>query len=112
MELKLVKTEKFNSNQTKLATREFYEIEGYEVEVSTYNDGYIHIGVTKKNTDNKYLPSIYSLHDFEKGVIYGFEIQTTSYGKIMMVDDIREMIKAYEQAIEVVEILTEKFINT
>ena len=109
MELRLIKTEKLNSIQTGLITREHYEIGDYEVVVDTYESGYVNL-CTKQKSDIKYLPPIYELHDF--GVLYGFEIQTTSYGKTMMVDDIREMIKAYEQAIEVVEILTEKFINT
>lgn len=110
MELKLVKTEKFNSNQTKLATREYYEIGGYNVIADTYTyESDYKIVSTKQKGDIEYLPSIYELHNF--GVLCGFEISTVSYGSLP-VEDIKEIIKGYEQAIEVVEILTEKFINT
>ena len=108
MELKLIETKKLNNN--KILTRELYEIGDYKVEVDTYENGYVNL-CTKQKRIVEYLPSIYSLYDFNKEVLNGFDISTTSYGKIMGVDDIREMIKAYEQAIEVVEILTEKFIK-
>lgn len=115
MELKLIETEKLNSNQTGLITRELYEIGDYKVEVNTYESAGNRIIYANKRNDVEYLPSIHGLNDYTKGgngALYGFEISTISYGKTMMVDDIREMIKAYEQAVEVVEILTEKFINT
>ena len=111
MELKLTDTRKFNSNEIKITTRDFYEVGDYNVIVDTYEHGFKKVSANPKS-DVEYLPSIYDLHDFnDDGILYGFEISTTSYGKTMMVDDIRKMIKAYEQAIEVVEILTEKFVG-
>ena len=84
---------------------------GYQITDISYEYGFVKISA-KPKSDVRYLPSIYDLHDFaDDGALYGFEISTTSYGKTMMVDDIRKLIKGYEQAIEVVEILKEKFIK-
>lgn len=109
MELKLIKTQNFNKNNIKLLTREHYEIGNYNVVVDTFEDGFTKV-CTRQNGNVKYLPSISELRDFNKDdILYGFEIGTTSYGKTMMVDDIKEVIKGFEHAIEVVQILTEKF---
>jgi hypothetical protein len=111
MELRLIDTKNFNKNNIKLSTREHYEIGDYNVVVDTFEDGFTKI-CTRQKGNIKYLPSISELRNFDKdGVLYGFEIGTTSYGKTMMVDDIKEVVKGFEYAIKVVEILTEKFVN-
>ena len=46
----------------------------------------------------------------EDGIITDFRIQTTSYGALK-VEDTKKFIEAYNEAVEVVEILKAKFVN-
>ena len=96
--------------------REEFECGKYKIDrtASNYmseNKGYtaIHYSITRG--DEKYLPRIYYSDDLGiDGITPKFTIQTTSYGDLDP-EEIKEMIKGYEEAIEVVEALTKKFIK-
>lgn len=109
MKLKLIDTKKLNYNQIGIVVREHYEIGDYKIIADTYNSGFMSINITRKN-GNKYLPLIYVEHDLEECTLCKFSIQTTSYGSLA-INEIEEVIKGFEQAVEVVKILTEKFVN-
>lgn len=59
---------------------------------------------------NNFLPDIYADTDDNEGIITNFTIQTTSYGTLN-VGDTKRFIEAYKEAVEVVEILIDKFVN-
>lgn len=59
---------------------------------------------------NDFLPSIFANDEKEDGNITDFEIQTPSYGTLK-VEDAKRFIEAYKEAVEVVEILKDKFVN-
>ena len=60
---------------------------------------------------NDFLPAIFADDENENGIITDFRIQTTSYGTLK-VEDAKKFIEAYNEAVAVVEILTNKFITT
>lgn len=67
---------------------------------------------TTPNFDaNDFLPAIFADDENEDGIITDFRIQTTSYGTLK-VEDAKKFIEAYNEAVAVVEILTDKFITT
>lgn len=109
MKLKLIDTKELNCSQIGIVAREYYEIGGYKVITDTYDSGFISVNITRKN-GNKYLPLIYGEYDLEECTLCKFVIQTTSYGSLE-IDEIEDVIKGFEQAIEVVKILTEKFVR-
>ena len=59
---------------------------------------------------NAFLPSIFADDEKEDGTITDFRIETTSYGTLK-VEDAKRFIEAYKEAVEVVEILKDKFVN-
>lgn len=59
---------------------------------------------------NDFLPYIFADDEKEDGIITDFKIQTTSYGTLK-VEDAKKFIEAYNEAVEVVEILKDKFVN-
>ena len=59
---------------------------------------------------NDFLPCIFADDENEDGNITDFEIQTTSYGTLK-VEDTKKFIEAYNEAVEVAEILKAKFVN-
>lgn len=67
----------------------------------------------KKMFSIEYLPEIY-FYDletmFSKDATPYFKIATTSYGS-MTTDEVKKMIASYQEAVEVVEALTDKFIE-
>lgn len=66
---------------------------------------------TRPNIEsNDFLPDIYADTDDNEGIITDFIIQTTSYGALN-VEDTKRFIEAYQEAVEVVEVLKDKFIN-
>lgn len=85
-----------------------YELGGYEVTVTTYDSGLQYINV-RTDKQNRYQPEIYPREDMADNVI-GFAIQTTSYGALRP-DEIRKVIEAMEEAIEVVNVLTKAFVK-
>ena len=112
MELKLV-VEKYVEDKFSIASAnkrkvEVYEIGNYSVKVVTYPSRAHYITV-RKEVGGEYLPEIYC-RDNDDGGVCGFEIQTTSYGAISA-EETKKMIAALNEAVEIVNILTEKFIN-
>ena len=66
---------------------------------------------TTPNIDaNDFLPVIFADDEDEDGTITDFSIKTTSYGTLK-VEDTKKFIEAYNEAVEVVEILKSKFVN-
>lgn len=104
-ELKLTLTSVKNIADKKV---ELYEIADYTVTVVSNDCG--SRWITIRENKSEYLPAIYCRDDME-GNVLGFEIQTTSYGSLPTTE-IKKMVEALEMAVEVVEILTEKFVST
>ena len=102
MEMKLV--EAFEVDDRKVAR---YEIGDYKVKDLTYSWGH-RVEVSTRNRE-RYLPDIYCRTD-DEGVIVGFEVQTTSYGALAA-EEIKKVIAGLEEAVQVVEILTVKFVE-
>lgn len=91
---------------------ETYKIGRYEVEhfVTTYESGVV-IESIYVNGEFKaeYLPDIQYYDDwFNEGANKCFKIQTTAYGALNP-EEIKKVIAGYNEAMEVVAILTEKF---
>lgn len=96
-----------------------YTIGNYKVEhlVTCFNGNVepsinINVSLNWEDHHENYLPEIY-FNDMwfkPKKDRYYFSIQTTSYGSFRP-DDIKKIIAGYQQAVEVVEVLTEKFIT-
>lgn len=103
MELKLVA-----STQDGNSTLHKYEIGDYTVyDEQTEDNKYSDIIIVLKDTANRYSPKIYT--DQKSGSnIKGFEIETKGYGSLD-IKDIEDVIKGYQNAIEVVKILTDKY---
>lgn len=89
-------------------TLKAYELGSYEVSVITYDSGWQSISI-RPDRQNRYLPEIYPRDDLE-GHIFGFDIQTTSYGALPA-DQIRKVIEGLEEAIKAAEILTKEFVK-
>ena len=109
--LTLVK-EKREERDQNFALYQLYEIGDYKVSVATYTfkncDSFKSITVTQNN-DVEFLPHIY--FEREPGEDYGkFKIQTTSYGA-MDVEQIKKIIKGYEEALMIVDALQNSVLN-
>ena len=102
MKMKLIDTIKKEGR-----TAEIYEIGRYTVKVVTYEGGFKHISVRTERDD--YLPEIYCRDDIE-GRVFGFEVQTTSYGAISP-DEIRKVVAGLEEAAKVAEFLNMEFVE-
>lgn len=89
----------------------FYEIGRYQVEhyVKTLESGKVfdRVNVCPDWTE-EYLPEIEFDDEYEGHEWRRFYIQTASYGPLEP-DDIREVVAGYQEALEVVEVLTEAF---
>lgn len=103
-ELKLTLTNTKTVEDKKI---ELYEIADYTVKVVSHDCGLRWITIREHKSE--YLPTIYCRDDME-GNVLGFEIQTTSYGSLPTAE-IKKIVEALEMAVEVVEILTEKFVS-
>lgn len=105
MELKLV--------ETKIKERENRKVDiytvgnNYTVYVNTYEDGHLCVDIKEKR--DEYVPLIYARSELF-GELSGFEIQTTSYGSLSA-EEIKKMVAALNEAVEVVEILTKEFVK-
>lgn len=88
---------------------EHYTIGRYEIDLTTYKSGNRYINTRVDREDNRYIPEIYCIDNLD-GKILRFEIQTTSYGALNA-DEIKKVIAGYNEALEVVEILTKEFVN-
>lgn len=102
MEMKLIEKKTVNDKDVKI-----FEIGRYTVKEITYEGGYKSIEVRKATKG--YTPEIYCIDDLD-GNILGFEVQTTSYGSLRT-NEIRKLIIALEEAAQVAEILTAKFVK-
>ena len=107
MEVYLIKTlEKENMK------REIYQIGSYGFNYEVYVD-YIagaFSSIWIKNDHEQFKPGIY-YRDFSAfdGSAPKFEIQTTSYGALYA-EDIQQVVKGYQVALEVVDILSKLFL--
>ena len=105
MELKLIASAQDGNN-----TAHKYEIGDYVVYDEQVEDNkYSEIFVVLKDTAKRYSPKIYTDQKFGSN-IKGFEIETKGYGSLDT-KDIEDIIKGYQNAIEVVKILTDKYIK-
>lgn len=103
LELKLVR-EKLQDGKNYLD----YEIGKYQVNVVSSENGWKQISI-RADYNERYLPDIYYHYDICDSFEPRFQIQTTSYGALNS-DEIENVIKGYEIALEVVEALTKEFI--
>lgn len=105
-ELKLIET------RTKdIYREETYEIGDYTVIVEFVNGEVDRISV-KEDWNKEYVPPIYFGYDsiFAKHEKQQFKIQTVAYGA-KDITEIQKVIEGYQNAIEVVEVLTKTFIK-
>lgn len=102
MELRLEATKTVDNKQMN-----FYKIGRYTVRQVVYQDGSFYMEVRAEKDD--YLPAIYTRDDLQCNVL-GFEIQTTSYGALSA-EETKRMIAALNEAVEVAEVLTAKFVE-
>lgn len=90
--------------------RKVYDIGNYKVTVD-WEDGKIDDILAREDWRAEYVPEI-SLRGnrcWDDNKKLRFEIQTVAYGA-KEVEDIQKVIKGYEEALEVVEILTKEFL--
>lgn len=113
MELKFIEHNEAQDERGKYERNE-YRIGNYVVfrEMSFYNTGstFEHIQVIP-NREVDYIPEIYYDYSLFGNIVRSFRIQTTSYGSLPL-EDIQKVIKGYQEAIEVVNILTDKFLKS
>ena len=105
MELKLLKT-KEAANGSIMNT---YVIGDYNVSEHIHKS-FTCIYITPNIDANDFLPVIFADDENEDGIITDFRIQTTSYGTLK-VEDAKKFIESYNEAVEIVEILKDKFIG-
>ena len=93
--------------------RDEYRIGNYVVfrELSFYKTGstFERIQVVP-NREVDYIPEIYYDYSLFGDVVRSFKIQTTSYGSLSPVD-IQKLIDGYNEAVEVVNVLTDRFLK-
>lgn len=105
MELKLLKTIE-TDNGSIINT---YVIGDYSISEHIHKS-FTYIYTTPNFDANDFLPAIFADDENEDGIITDFRIQTTSYGTLK-VEDAKKFIEAYNEAVEIVEILKDKFIG-
>lgn len=113
-ELKLIGTQEVEDENSK-STRYEYAIGNYRAykDVTVYKNGsnpYESIFIAK-NWELRYLPDIY-FHNlfYKKDDEKTFTIQTTSYGSLNA-EEIQKVVEGYQEALEVVKVLTESFLK-
>ena len=113
MKLKFIEHKEAQEEKTKYE-RDIYEFGNYQVirDLSIYESGKTHERFSvNPNRKMDYLPEIYFNYDiFGDADTREFRIQTTSYGSLSPAD-IQKVIAGYNEAVEVVSILTEKFLK-
>ncbi len=102
--MKLEHIETKTNGETKL---DRYAIGNYTVKVLTRDWGRT-VEVEPLN-GQKYLPEIHPEDEMD-GSITGFDVQTTSYGSLPLVE-LRRVIAGLEEAAKVAEILTTEFVK-
>mgnify|MGYP006920937527 CR=1 FL=1 len=105
MELKLLSTKGTPNGSTVL----IYEIGNYTIweRITKY---YTSISIHPNLKANDFLPVIFADDENNDGVVTDFKIETTAYGSLK-IEDSKRFIEAYQEAVEVVEILKNKFIS-
>lgn len=105
MKMKLLKEKSKVVNDKELKF-EVYEVGKYMVVVH-YTDGKMRDIETIETDGDRYLPEINFSCSIEMAKT--FRISTTSYGNLKA-EEIKKVVEGYEHALEVVEVLTEKFL--
>ena len=107
MKLRYIRTEEYNS-LTHLHKKSIYQCGNYTINDLTVSgeNGYHRIGVINYK---EYLPEIYPVYDRDE-VVTGFSISVNSREFVDM-EKYKEFISAQHEALEVVKILTEKFVK-
>lgn len=114
MELKFIEHKEAQDERGKY-TRDEYRIGNYVVfrELSVYNTGttFESFGI-RANREVDFLPDIYYNYNLfdDDGRTREFKIQTTSYGSLYP-NEIQQVIDGYKEAVEVVNVLTDKFLK-
>lgn len=106
MELKLIETVENGTGKTNI-----YNISNCTIKETIYINGDRYI-TNYFNSKEKFTPDIYPVYSNGGlgGEIVDFEIQTSSYGTLNIME-MRELIKAYKNAITIVMTLKDKLIR-
>lgn len=106
MKLKLIKTVENGTGKTNI-----YNISNYTIRETIYVNGDRYI-TNYFNSKEKFTPDIYPIYSNGGlgGEIVDFKIQTSSYGTLTL-EEIRELIKAYKNAIAIIEVLKKELLT-
>lgn len=111
MELKFLKEGVYVDNFGRHCQTKLYRVGNYLVYDNTWDN------CADNHTFNlvsihpaSYAPEIYTEYEGNYGKPSGFKIQTTSYGSLDA-EEFAEFLKEQNEALEVVKILTEKFVK-
>ena len=111
MELEYIKTEEYTYTFGRHRQTKLYRIGNYWVKDNTTdNCADNHTVNLVSSHPASYAPEIYTEYERGYGKPTGFKIQTTSYGSLDA-EEFAEFLKEQNEALEVVKILTEKFIK-
>ncbi|NDO19458.1 hypothetical protein FMM68_07285 [Lachnospiraceae bacterium MD329] len=112
MELKLIEHNEACENNVKYQS-DCYTIGNYKIikDTTIYENGktFEQFDINK-NCEKRFIPTICFYQNFVDGEEKEFKIQTTSYGSLSPAE-IQEVIDGYQETLEVVNILTDKFIK-
>lgn len=113
MELKFIEHKEALKENAKYE-RDIYEIGNYRVirDLSIYESGRVHESFdVSANREKEYLPDIYfDSNIFDNNCKKEFKIQTTAYGALSTTK-ILQVVNGYDEALEIVNILTNKFLK-
>lgn len=111
MELEYIKTEGYADTFGKNHSVTLYRVGNYWVNDNTWdncaNNRTVNLSFIRPL---HYAPEIYTEYENGYGKPTGFKIQTTSYGSLDA-EEFAEFLKEQNEAMEVVKILTEKFVK-
>lgn len=111
MELEYIKTEEYTDTFGRHRQTKLYRIGNYWVSDNTWDNCADNRTVNLvANLHTSYIPEIYTEYENGYGEPTGFKIQTTSYGSLDA-EEFAEFLKEQNEALEVVKILTEKFVK-
>lgn len=112
MELKLIEHNEACENSVKYQS-DCYTIGNYKIikDTTIYKNGktFEQFDINK-NCEKRFIPTICFYESLFDGEKKEFKIQTTSYGSLYPAE-IQEVIDGYQEALEVVNILTDKFMK-